>query len=188
MKNLFYIWFIIVLTSQVCYGQTYKYSSGNIEILAIAPLDTVTATSSKMIAILDMKSKSVSFNCFVESFVFEDQLILTNLSRTILNVKEYPLITFEGKIQKNKKEKLSKDKQEFVIIDGTLTLNGIFQNHSVEAKLISEKDAIRVTFVSMVDLNDYKVVIPSLLRDALSNNIQITFDVSLTLSSKKSNG
>jgi len=162
MKNLAYISLMICFLSQISYGQTYNIKSGALEILAVAPLDTVSAISEKLVGSLDKKSKRIFFSCAIESFIFEDQLILTNLSRTILNVKEHPTINFEGEYRISRKEREAKDNSRFIIINGVLTLNGVPQKLSVETILIENKERVNVSFKTIIDLNDHKVSIPSL--------------------------
>ena len=179
MKNLAYISLMICLLSQISYGQTHSIKSGALEILAVAPLDTVSAISEKPVGSLDMKSKRISFSCAIESFIFEDQLILTNLSRTILNVKEHPTLNFEGAYRVKKKEREVRDDGQTIIINGVLTINGVPQELSVDAILIESKEKVNVSLKTIIDLNDHKVSIPSLLRDALSNEIEVSLDIDM---------
>lgn len=179
MRKLTYILLLFFFISQLAIGQTYKLNSGNLEIIAIAPLDTITAVTKKMEATLDRKTNSVSFECSVKSFVFEDQLILTNLSKTILNVKEHPRIRFEGKYHESNKEGELKEENTPIQIDGILTLNGVAQKLSVEAVMIIDREQISINFGLVVILSDHNVVIPSILRDALSNKIMVVFDIDM---------
>ena len=182
MKSIFYILLIWIYFSNLNYGQSHLFDSGEIEILAIAPLDTVSAVSKKMNATLDLRCKDISFECEIESLLFAHQGILTNLSSTIIDTKRHPFISFCGKFKKVKSDKEIKPKR--IQINGVLSLNGIDNKLYVEAILLKVKEKINIKFTTTIDLNDHDVVIPTILRDALSNEIIVSFDIDMLSSSK----
>lgn len=147
-------------------AQDILWTKGVLTMTASAPLDTVVATTEKIECKINKKTKTIFFKTNIHSLQFEHPIILENMAKGMFEIEKYPDIVFEGSTEdwKNKSS---------VIVKGKLTMNGV--QKYIEAKLIyvEMEKAFKVTVDCEINISDFKVNIPTLLKDALSERVLI---------------
>lgn len=147
-------------------AQDILWNKGILTMTASAPLDTVVASTEKIECRINKKTKTIYFKSSIHSLQFEHPIILENMAKGMFEIEKYPDIIFEGNAE-DWKNKAS------VKVKGKLTMNGV--QKPVEGKLtyIEMKNVFKVTVDCEINISEFKVNIPSLLKDALSERVLI---------------
>ncbi len=179
MNNYAYILFVTVLfSSETINAQTYTATKGKLIVHAYGIVDTIIATSNKITCTVDERSSEVKFSSEISSLKFENDLILRNLSKTLIDIRRNPSILFSGKLINRSSRKL--DNKKSVTIDGKFSINGISQALKDEIQIEKNIDgSVSAKLSTIIDLKNHGVTIPTILSDALSSIIHVELVVSL---------
>ncbi|NBC83447.1 MAG: YceI family protein [Bacteroidetes bacterium] len=183
MKTLLFITtFTIGLTIAV-FGQDqdkYYTKNGHIEFFSTTPVEDILATNDQVAALINTKTGEVSFVVLMRSFQFEKALMQEHFNEKFVESHKYPKSTFEGKILNWKPEELTKDKELKVEVQGDLTLHGVTRSitESGTIKLLPG-NKIHATSEFIAKPEDYDIKIPSVVRDNIAKEIEVTVDVEL---------
>lgn len=142
------------------HAQIYETESGYAEFKAKAPLNSYTGKSNELEGKINLEQSTVSFQLSVKS-------IKTGIKKRdrdmyeLLEVEQYPLVKFEGKLTSDFNED-SDAKQEMAAI-GDFTLHGVTKNIEVEGALQKTSKGLKVEASWPVMITDYNIERPSIL-------------------------
>jgi hypothetical protein len=95
---------------------------------------------------------------------------------------KYPKSTFKGKITDMDKVNISKDGTYPVTVKGTLEIHGVKKEVETKGTLKVKGETIAASSEFVVVLDDYKIAIPSVVKDKLSKTAKIKINCNYTLS------
>lgn len=177
MKQNCLVLLILFLASSVA-AQVSMSRNGTISFFSDAPLEKIEAHNRQVISKLNIEEGTLDFAVLIKAFQFEKALMQSQFNNDYLESNRYPKANFQGQIQNLSQINLNQD--------GTypVTVTGIFFLHGV-SKRITEKGSItvvngKVTRIGSkfnVNLQDYHIKIPVILKEKISQIIQIEVDV-----------
>jgi len=180
MKKFGILIVAFLLLSGITQAQGKFYTkSGRITFYSNAPLEDIEATTKTVAAILDAQTGTLQFSVLLKSFEFKKALMQEHFNDDYVESDKFPNGEFKGTIVNNTEINYSKPGTYTAKVRGQLTIHGVTKDVSTTGTVTIAPDGLKTTSVFNVTLNDFNIKRPSLVKDKLSNTIQITVDCKL---------
>lgn len=191
MKRIIFIIFIPIL----CFSQKYKVTDSKTSFFSNAPLENITASSSDLQGLIDLETGEFFFRLPIKSFNFKRSLMQTHFNDKYMNSDKFPNSTYKGqsnnlkseieKIIKELNKKSNKNDSSIideqfmdilnqgVIIEGLINIHG--EEKELKTKVVISLEDEKISFFTMfyVETDDFKIKIPKLLKDNISEKIEV---------------
>lgn len=153
--------------------------SGRISFVSKGLIETNSAAHKSVTAVLDSKSGQVQFSVLMKGFEFRKALMQEHFNENYVESDKYPSSTFKGQITNNGDIKYQTDGEYNATVKGTLTLHGETKPVEATGKITVKGGKPRLQSDFNVQLSDYKIGIPSMVKDKVNNTVNISVDCSL---------
>jgi len=154
----------------------YFTKSGKIYFNASAKLEKVEATTRSAIAVVDSKTGKLQFAVMLKGFEFEKSLMQEHFNENYVESDKYPKSEFTGQIINNSEINYTKDGNYDAKVKGTITLHGVTKDVVASGKLSVKEGKLGLNAVFDILLSDFKIDIPGLVRENISNDTKITIE------------
>ncbi|MDP4220607.1 MAG: YceI family protein [Bacteroidota bacterium] len=172
--QIFFLALAFCLTQASSYAQSkYFTKSGDITFDASGPLEDITAENKKATFVLDAKTGNVELAVLLKAFEFRRALMQEHFNENYVESDKYPKSTYKGKIDDFSKVDLSRDGSYPVKITGQLTIHGLTKDVPAHGTLIVKNGKVSGTAAFKIQLSDFDIEIPSLVKDKISNTVNI---------------
>ncbi len=181
MKNRTLLLSILMVVSIATNAQEKLITrTGEITFKSKTPIENIEAKNSQVASIFLVDKKTIAFNALLRSFRFEKALMEEHFNEKYVHSDKYPSAKFEGVIQEDIDLKKSGTYND-VTVKGTMDFHGVTKPMEVSASIIVSQDG-SVNFASMflIKLEDYKIEVPSLVKDKISGKIQVNVAANYT--------
>jgi len=173
MKALFFLT-LLVMAGFVTTAQERLISrNGSISFYSKAPLENIEAKTETAVSALDKKTGQIEFSVLIKSFGFEKALMQEHFNENYLESDKFPKSIFKGKIDEINKIEFDKDGKYMVAVTGQLSIHGETKSITAPATIIIQNGTPTANAEFNISLSDYKVSIPSLAKDKISNSVKI---------------
>jgi polyisoprenoid-binding protein YceI len=108
-----------------------------------------------------------------KGFEFWSQLMQDHFNENYMESEKYPKSTFTGNITNISKVNFSKDGSYPVTVKGTLDMHGVKKEIETTGSFKVTGEQVLGTANFIVALEDYKIVIPGVVKDKLAKTVQI---------------
>jgi len=139
--------------------------------------EPVEAINNSTTAILDINTGGVAAQVFIAGFQFKNALMQEHFNENYMDSHNYPKATFKGQLEGFIKNRMMTDSN--YRLNGILTIKGIDKEIQTQVFLIEENDHIYITTQFSVRPEDFDINIPSLVRDKIAKEIQISLEYEL---------
>lgn len=164
-------------------GQTrYFTKNGKIYFNATSDLEKIEATNEKATSIVDASNGAMEFAVLMKGFTFERALMQEHFNENYVESDKYPKAVFKGNVTNFSTVDMKKDGTYPVKIKGMLTLHGeskeVLADGTITVKnggIVAGKSEFNIL------LADYKIEIPSLVKDKVAKEVKIVVDVNYEL-------
>ena len=177
MKFRFLFCFLFV--TSIISDQKYATRSGKTSFIGSEEkFEQIKAVNNVSTAIVDSSSGDIAILLFISAFDFEISLMQEHFNENYMDSSKYPKATFSGNIQNFSLEELLDSEKDYKIL-GVLTIRGIEKNVSVSCRLkkISKGLSLKTNF--NVSASDFDIKIPKVVRNKISQEINITAEYDL---------
>jgi len=160
-------------------AQTKFYTkNGKISFNASSPLEKIEASNEKATSIIDVSSGAIEFAVLMKGFAFDKALMQEHFNENYVESDKYPKAVFKGTITNINEVDLKKNGTVPVKVKGMMTMHGETKEVLADGTL-TVKDGALVSGKSdfKVLLEDFKIEIPSLVKDKISKEVQINVDI-----------
>jgi len=173
MKKLFFI-FILLAASVSAFSQG-KYISKNayISFYSSTSMEDILGESNEAVTILNAENGEVAFQALMTTFHFKRALMEEHFNENYMESTKFPKAKFTGKVEGFSKEMLKSPATE-VRVTGTLSIHGVDKTVTVPVKLGQENGKLIGTAKFKVTPEDYGIAIPSLVRDKIAKQMEVT--------------
>lgn len=176
MKNTILI--ISFLVSLQLHAQKYFTRTGITKFEASEKaFEPVKATNKSTTAIIDTKKGVVVAQVFMTGFQFKNALMQEHFNENYMDTHQYPKAIFKGKLKDFSLSKLG-DTSSFNL-DGTLTIKGKEREIKTIVTIQKLKKKLNLSGSFFVNPDDFDIKIPSIVRDKIAKQIQISIDYEL---------
>ena len=169
--NLVLIGFILVLSTNA--QDRYFTRSGKVHFFSKAALENIEALNTKGTSVIDFKTGQMEFAVLMKAFEFEKELMMEHFNENYVESDKYPKTTFKGTVTNIASVDLNKDGIYPVQIKGELTLHGVTKETSAEGTMEVKAGKFIGKSNFVIILADYKIDIPSVVKDKISKTIKI---------------
>ncbi len=174
---LFCVSFLLVMA--VSAQDRYFTKAGRISFTSKAPLEDIEAVNRNVMAVLDAKSGAFQFSVQMKSFAFEKALMEQHFNENYVESDKYPKAEFRGVITNHTAIDYSKNSSYPVKVKGQLSLHNVTKNIEVPGTIKVENGKLEAASTFTILLSDYKISIPSPVKNKVSNSITISVETKL---------
>ncbi len=187
IKCLLFSILIVVFNAFGASAQKFFSKDGKVSFNATSANspEKIEGITNKGVFVLDAATGAVEMAVLLKGFHFERALMEEHFNENYVESHKYPKANFQGTVTDIKMVNLQKDGSYPVHIEGSLTLHGATNKISSTGVLTVAGGIISAAKTSMaVNLTDYKIDIPSVVRDKVAQQAKI--EVNLSLAKMKS--
>ena len=178
-KNLILL-LALSISASVSFAQNMFFTkTGKIAFYSKAPLEEIDGKNKTVTAVLDPKSGALQFAVQMKGFEFEKELLEQHFNENYVESDKYPKSEFKGTITNNSGINYSKDGTYPAKVKGKLTIHGVTQDVETNGTLKVSGGKIDANSTFNVLLSDYKIGIPSIVKDKVSNSIKVVVECNL---------
>jgi len=164
----------ILITSVSVFGQD-KFIAKNayISFYSSTPLEDILGESNEAVTILDATKGEVVFQALMATFHFKRALMEEHFNENYMESSKFPKAKFKGIIEGFNKDML-KAPVANIKITGQLNVHGVEKTITVSGTIGMEAGKLVATAKFKVTPEEYGIVIPSLVRDKIGKEMEIT--------------
>ncbi len=178
MKNAILIIISLLMSLQI-HAQNYFTRTGVTQFEASEKaFEPVEAINNSTTAILDTETGRIAAQVFIAGFQFRNSLMQEHFNENYMDSHKYPKATFQGSLTDFSIKKLQNNKGLFEL-DGTLTIKGVEKKIQIPVSVKEQNNRIYLSGVFSVHPKDYGIKIPSIVRDKIAKDIQISIEYEL---------
>jgi len=155
-------------------GQKYFSKNATIQFNGGTSLEKIEGVSSTANTVVDAATGQIEFAVLVNGFRFEKALMEEHFNENYLESTKYPKSTFKGQIENPSAIQWTKPGSYKTQIKGKLTLHGVTKDISVPGEFTVSAAGIQGKSNFKVKCEDYGIKIPSLVRDKIAQEINIS--------------
>jgi polyisoprenoid-binding protein YceI len=152
--------------------------NGSISFYSKTAIEDINANTQTAVSVLDKKTGQIEFSVLVKSFTFEKALMQEHFNEDYLESDKFPKSTFKGHIEDLDKVSFDKDGKYTVSVTGDLTIHGQSRTLTTPATLTILKGTALADAQFDIVLSDYRISIPSLVKDKISKTVKIAVRLS----------
>lgn len=159
--------------SSISFSQKLMTRSGEIKFDATVPNEVEIIGNNKTVScIFDESTGDFVALALVKAFKFKAPLMEEHFNENYMESTQFPKSTFKGKILNFDASKLSSSKNVYDL-EGDLTIHGVTKKIKTKISLSLSGDKVNAISNFTVKAEDYKIEIPSLVREKFAENIKI---------------
>jgi len=148
--------------------------SGSISFFSKTPLEDIDANTQTAVSVLDKKTGRMEFSVLIKSFTFEKALMQEHFNEDYLESDKFPKSTFKGQVDDLSKVSFDRDGKYNVSVTGELTIHGQSRPVTTPVSFTILNGVALADAQFDVALAEYKIEIPSLVKDKISKTVKIS--------------
>lgn len=157
----------------------YFTKNGKINFYSVAPLEDIEAKHKSAVAVLDTKTGTLQFSALIKGFEFENEEMQQHFNEDYLESDKFPKSEFKGQIINNAAVNYQKPGTYPVQVRGTLSIRGVSKEVQTPGTIKVDGDGLKAAATFNVQVADYNIKIPSLVKDKIAKSVKITIDTKL---------
>jgi len=153
--------------------------SGKINFYSVAPLEDIEAKHKSVACVLDTKTGSLQFSALIKGFEFENAEMQEHFNEDYLESDKFPKAEFKGQIVNNAAINYQKSGTYPVQVKGQLTIHGVTKEVQTTGNIKVDGDGLKAAASFNIQVADFNIKIPSLVKDKIAKTVKITVDTKL---------
>lgn len=178
MKKTILIVTALFLFNMVNAQKKYFTKTGNASFRAGTAVEDIDGINKSTTCIFDAATGDIQFAILVKGFEFKSALMMEHFNENYMESDKYPKSTFKGKITNLDKINFQKDGTYPVTVKGSLEIHGVKNDIETTGSFKVTGEIVLATADFSVALEDYKIEIPSLVKDKISKTAKIQINCS----------
>lgn len=154
----------------------YFTKSGKINFYSKTSLEDIEANHRSVSCVLDTKTGAVQFAVLMKGFEFRKALMQEHFNENYVESDKFPNGAFKGEVINNSSINYQKDGTYPAQVKGKLTIHGETKDVSTTGKIEVQGGKIQLLSDFNISLSDYKISVPAVVKDKVSQTIQISVD------------
>ncbi len=180
--NKFLLFLFAISLSSLLHAQDKFFTkTGKVYFDATAPKspEKITAVNKSVTCVLDTKTGNMQFSLLMKGFEFERALMQEHFNENYAESTKFPKSEFKGNIAENANVNYTKDGVYVVKVKGQLTLHGETKEVETSGTVSVKGGSISLAATFTINLEEYKVNVPTVVGDKVSKTAKITVDCAL---------
>jgi hypothetical protein len=158
-------------------GLKYLTKNGKVSFFSTTGLEDIAAENNKVSSILDSKSGKIVIEVLINSFRFKKALMEEHFNENYMESTKFPKAKFDGKIDNLSEVNFSKDGTYKTMVSGNLTIKDKTNAVKTTSTLTVKGGKLNGKTKFKILLADYNVVIPSVVKDKIDKEMEISADL-----------
>ena len=179
LSKLFTVIVFILATSLVNAQDKYFTKSGKINFHSDASLEDITAGNSSAVAVLDTKAGTLQFSILIKGFEFENEEMQEHFNDHYMESDKFPKGEFKGQVLNASSINFKKSGNYPVQVKGLFTLHGVTKSIETSGVIKVDGNALKASSTFSIQVADYNIIIPRLVRDKVAKTVKIVVDATL---------
>jgi hypothetical protein len=176
MKNLLIVCGIFILGMNLS-AQKFSSKNGFTGFYSHTPMEDVKADNNQVNSILDSSSGEIVFLILNKSFHFDRALMEEHFNENYMESDKFPKSTFKGKISNLSEVNFAKPGVYAVTVSGEMNMHGVAKPFSTPGTIEITAGGVIAKSKFNIKPEDFGIIIPSLVREKISNNMEVTVDI-----------
>jgi hypothetical protein len=176
LKKLFVLIFITASVSVFGQGK-FIAKNAYISFYSSTPMEDILGESNEAVTILDSENGEIIFQAIMTTFHFKRALMEEHFNENYMESTKFPKTKFKGKIEGFTKDML-KGIVTNIKITGQLNVHGVEKTITVPGTIGLENGSLVGTSKFKVTPEDYGITIPSVVREKIGKEMEITVKAS----------
>ena len=179
------IFLFACLFSLTCgYGQKYFSKNAMIRFHSDSPLEKIEGVNSTSTTVLDATSGKMEFAALNNAFVFEKALMQEHFNENYMESTKFPKTVFKGVINEIKAVKFTVPGTYKVTVTGEMSIHDVTKTLTAPVEFIVDAKGLHGTAKFIVKCSDYNIEIPSVVKENISNDVDINVKVDYNILSQ----
>jgi hypothetical protein len=179
MKRLFLMIFLLNILLALN-AQKYMTKNGYIGFFSHTSLEDIKGDNNQVAAIIDISTGEMVFQALIKSFHFDRALMEEHFNENYMESDKFPKSSFKGKITNLSSVDFSKNGTYSVSVEGDLTIHDVTNKISTKGTIEVITGGINANSKFNIVPEDYKIVIPGVVRDKIDKNLEVTVSMKYT--------
>ncbi len=173
MKKIFLLVLFSILGNTI-QAQKVITRNGEVKFDATVPssIDEIAGSNKTASCIFDQDTNDFVALVLIKGFKFKSPLMEEHFNENYLESTKYPKSNFKGKVLNFDKSKLSGTKTAYDL-EGDLTIHGVTKKVKTKVYLSVNSGKITATSTFNVNLDDYNIEIPNLVKDKIAKEAKL---------------
>jgi hypothetical protein len=176
MKNLSLLLGLLMLGLNLS-AQKYNSKNGFVGFYSHTAIEDVKADNNQVNSILDSSTSDIVFLLLNKSFHFDRALMEEHFNENYMESETYAKSTFKGKITNLSEINFAKPGVYNVTVSGEMNMHGVAKPITTSGTIEVLSDGLVAKSKFNVKPEDYGIVIPSLVREKISNEMEVTVNI-----------
>ena len=172
MKTVYILFTCLLFASFTNAQDKFITKSGTITFFSESPMENIEAKNSQVLSIIATSTGQMAISILMKSFMFEKALMQEHFNENYVESDVYPKATFRGKILNFSQITTIASN---VKVKGELTIHGESKEITIEATAIKTENEIKMKGEFFIDLADYGVEIPAVVKNNIAKKIKVSF-------------
>jgi hypothetical protein len=182
MKKIALLLFVVsTFCSLTLSAQRYFTKTGIIYFNASGEAEVIEATNKTVTSVMDIKTGAIQFAVMMKAFQFDKALMEEHFNENYAESGVFPKAEFKGEIINNGEINYGKDGAYPSRVKGKITIHGVAKDIEATGTITVNGGKVQAVSEFEILLSDFKIEIPSLVKDKLSNKAKIKVDCLMEL-------
>jgi hypothetical protein len=161
-------------------AQKFMTKNGFISFFSHTPMEDIKADNNQVVGVLDISTGEVVFQALIKSFHFDRALMEEHFNENYMESDKIPKSVFKGKITNLASVDFTKNGTYNVTVDGDLTIHDVTNKISTTGTIEVISGGINANSKFNIVPEDYKIVIPGVVRDKFDKSLAVTVTMKYT--------
>jgi len=129
------------------------------------------------VSVFDKTTGQVEVSILMKAFEFKKALMQEHFNENYIESDKFPKSVFKGAIGDLSKVDFTKDGKYLASVSGKLSMHGETKDVTAPVTFTVNNGMITATSELKIMLEDYKILIPSLVKDKISKEVRVVIDI-----------
>jgi polyisoprenoid-binding protein YceI len=158
-------------------GQKYFSKNAMVRFHSDSPLEKVEGVNSTATTVIDAASGKMEFAALNNAFVFEKALMQEHFNENYMESTKFPKTVFKGMINELNTVKFTVPGTYKITVTGEMSIHGVTKVVTAPAEFIVDAKGLHGNAKFTVKCSDYKIDIPAVVKENISNDVDVTVKV-----------
>lgn len=177
MKKSILIIAIVGLVMNFSFAQKFLCRDGHVWFFSTTPVENIEAHNKQASAILDTETGEIVVSVLMKSFEFERALMQEHFNENYVESDKFPKGKFTGKISNLSEIDFKKPGTYTAQVKGVLNIHGVDKEIETPIELRVDGDKIQAKGKFVTAAEDFKIEIPSVVKDKIAKQIDVNLDM-----------
>jgi hypothetical protein len=154
--------------------------NGFISFYSHTPMEDIKADNNQVVGVLDISTGEMVFQALIKSFHFDRALMEEHFNENYMESDKIPKSVFKGKITNLASVDFTKNGTYNVNVEGDLTIHDVTNKISTKGTIEVISGGINANSKFNIVPEDYKIVIPGVVRDKFDKSLAVTVTMKYT--------